>query len=67
MPWILPCFGFEWRGRPLCTRAPDHDPRDAVRTPGAATVHGLQLQVAPRLTDRDAGVSIGSEDKLWIN
>jgi hypothetical protein len=64
---MLPCFGFEWRGRPLCTPAPDHDPRHAVCAPGAATVHGLQLQVAPRLTDRDADVSIGSENKLWIN
>jgi len=58
MRWILSRFGFDCRGTRLCTPALDHDPRHPVRTPGAATVHGLQWHVPTRLADGDANIGI---------
>jgi len=57
---ILPRFGFECRGTRLCTPAPDHEPRHAVRALRAATVHGLQPHVAPRLTNGDPDVTVAA-------
>ena len=60
MRWIQWCFGFESGGRPLCTPAPDHNPRHVISALRAATVHGLEPHIATRLTNGDANISVAT-------